>query len=85
MKADFVSVKDYTLSYGHNGLHIKVIRTRFDYKNTSNIRFVLFEINLIDGRSDAFKVTVEEVKELFKNYYPELPESSVNNFINGVN
>lgn len=84
MKADFVSVNDYQLSYGHNGLHVKVIRTRFDYKDISNISFVLFEINLIDGKSNTFKLNVEDVKIIFNDYYPELPESIINNFINGL-
>ena len=46
MKADFVNVQKYTLNYGHDGIHIEVIRTRFDYKEISNISFILLEINL---------------------------------------
>lgn len=84
MKADFVSVKDYTLSYGHNGLHVKVIRTRFDYKDIANIKFYVIEINLFEGKMETYSVTETEVTELFEKYYPELPKRVVKEFLEGL-
>lgn len=84
MKADFVSVKDYQLSYGHDGLHIKVIRTRFDYKDIKNVKFYVLEINLFEGKMETYSVTDSEVQELFEKYYPELPKRIVKEFMNGL-
>ena len=47
VNSDFISVKEYTLSYGHNGKYIKVIRSRFDSNNEKIIKFYLIKLNLI--------------------------------------
>lgn len=83
MKADFVNVQKYTLNYGHDGIHIEVIRTRFDYKEISNISFILLEINLFESKTETFNISSEDVTELFEKHYPELPKRIVNDFING--
>ncbi len=36
-KAEFVAVKDYIIEYGHNGKHVRIIRTRCDIDENSCI------------------------------------------------
>lgn len=83
-KAEFVSVKDYTLECGHNGKHVKIIRTRYDTKESSTIKFILLTIDLITSKVKTKYVSVQDVKDLFEQYYPELPERFVREFIEGV-
>lgn len=40
LDSSFTSVKEYTLNYGHNGEHIKLIRTRFDINNKKNYQIL---------------------------------------------
>lgn len=84
--AEFVSVKDYTLEYGKNGNHIKVIRTRFDNKedNNSVIKFYIMNINLVHSYINTNEITEQEVRDLFKLYYDELPQRFVDEFIQGL-
>lgn len=83
-KAEFVSVQDYTLEYGNNGKHVKIIRTRYDTKESSTIKFILLTINLITSKVKTKYVSVQDVKDLFEQYYPELPERFVCEFIEGI-
>ena len=83
-KADFVSVKEYTLEYGHNGKHVKIIRTRYDKDYTSTIQFFLIELDLVNPRLIVPRLILEEnVMKIFKQYYPEIFESIVYQFIRG--
>lgn len=84
--AEFVSVNDYTLEYGHDGKHIKVIRTRFDNKEdkSSVIKFYSMSIDLINSFINTSEITEQEVRDLFKLYYEELPQRFVDEFIQGL-
>ena len=84
--AEFVSVNDYTLEYGHNGEHIKVIRTRFDNKEdkSSVIKFYLMSIDLVHSYIDTIEKTEQEVRDLFNLYYEDLPQRFVDEFIQGL-
>lgn len=83
-KADFVSVKEYTLDYGHNGKHVKIIRTRYDKDYISTILFHLIELDLVNPRLIVPRLISEEnVMKVFKQYYPEIFESIVHQFIRG--
>lgn len=83
-QADFVSVKEYTLEYGHNGKHVKIIRTRYDKDDYKCIQFFLIELDLVNPRIIAPRLILEEnVMEIFKRYYPEIFESIVYRFIRG--
>ena len=84
MKADFVSVKEYTLEYGHNGNHVKIIRTRFDRDNESTIQFLLSTIDLTQPRIiEPRLILPEEVMKIFKSYNPDVSEAHVQQFIRG--
>lgn len=83
-KPTFVSVKDYVLNYGTNGEHIKLTRTRLDFYDETIINFFITRLNLYHGNSKIENITVNEVSELFKTYYSELPKSKVQEFIDGV-
>lgn len=84
--AEFVSVKDYTLEYGHNGKHLKIIRTRFDNKEdkSSVIKFYLFSIDLVHSYISTSEITEQEVRDLFTHYYEDLPQRFVDEFIKGL-
>jgi RNA binding exosome subunit len=84
--SEFVSVKDYTLEYGHNGKHIKVIRTRFDNKEdkSSVIKFYLMNIDLIHSYISTSEITEQEVRDLFTFYCEDLPKRFVDEFIQGL-
>ena len=83
-KADFVSVKEYTLEYGHNGKHVKIIRTRYDKDDYKIIQFFLIELDLTTPRIIAPRLILpNEVMKIFKQYYPEIFESIVYRFIRG--
>ena len=84
--SEFVSVKDYTLDYGHNGKHIKVIRTRFDNKEdkSSVIKFYEMNIDLIHSYISTSEITEQEVRDLFTLYYEDLPKRFVDEFIQGL-
>lgn len=83
-KADFVSVKEYTLKYGHNGKHVKIIRTRYDNGAAKTIQFFLIELDLVNPRIIPHRLILEEdVMKVFKQYYPELLDSIVYQFIRG--
>ena len=85
LKADFVSVKEYTLEYGHNGKHVKIIRTRYDKDYHKVIQFFLIELDLINPRIIAPRLILpNEVMRIFKSYNPECLESHVNQFIQGL-
>ena len=83
-QAEFVSVQEYRLEYGHNGKHVKIIRTRYDTKDSSTIKFILLTIDLIRSKIKTKYVSVHDVKDLFEQYYPELPERFVREFIEGI-
>jgi len=83
-KAEFVSVKDYTLEYEHNGKHVKIIRTRYDTKESSTIKFILLTIDLITSKVKTKYVSAQDVKDLFEQYYPEPPERIIREFIEGI-
>lgn len=79
-KADFVSVKDYVLEYGHNGKHARIIRTRYDECGNKTIQFFLIELDLANPRIIPPKLILpEEVKK----YNPDVSESHVQQFIRG--
>lgn len=84
--SEFVSVKDYTLEYGHNGKHLKVIRTRFDNKEdkTSVTKFYLMSIDLVHSNINVPEITEQEVRDLFNLYYEDLPHRFVDEFIQGL-
>ena len=84
--AEFVSVTDYTLEYGHNGKHIKVIRTRFDNKEdkSSVIKFYLMNIDLVHSCVSTSEITEQEVRDLYTLYYEDLPQRFVDEFIKGL-
>lgn len=84
VNSDFISVKEYTLSYGHNGKYIKVIRSRFDSNNEKIIKFYLIKLNLIKPGSSVIEISESEVKVLFSIYYPELHGNIVSKFIEGL-
>lgn len=82
---DFVSVKEYTLNYGHNGEHIKLIRTRFDINNKKIIKFYLIRLNLIElNNNSVTEISEKDVREVFYFYYPEIFDNIVNKFIEGL-
>ncbi len=83
---EFVSIKEYVLSYGHNGEHIKLIRTRCN-KNfyNQNIAFYLIEIDLLNNKIKTKSINENKIKNLFEKYYPESSHLKlVEKFINGV-
>lgn len=84
IKTDFVSVKDYILEYGHNGNHIRIIRTRCDLDENSTIQFFLLELNLIEPKIPIPRLILpDDVMRIFKKYNPDVSESQVNQFIRG--
>ncbi len=83
-KADFVSVKDYVLEYGHNGKHARIIRTRYDEGSNKTIQFILIELDLANPRIIPTKlITPDDVMNIFKKYNPDALESHVQQFIRG--
>lgn len=84
-KASFCSVKDYTLEYGHNGKHVRIIRTRFDDSENSTIQFLLVTIDLNKPKINVPRLILpEEVLRIFKSYNPDVSESHVQQFIKGI-
>lgn len=82
-KVDFVSVKDYILEYGHNGKHVRIIRTRCDLDG-STIQFFLLELDLTVPKIPIPRLILpEEVMKIFKKYNPDVSESHVQQFIRG--
>ncbi len=77
---NFVSVKEYLLNYGHYGTHIKIIRTRFN----DIIFFKLIKINLLTGDVLIEDIKKENVSDVFKLYYPELYNSIIEQFKEGM-
>ncbi len=77
---NFVSVKEYLLNYGHYGTHIKIIRTRFN----DIIFFKLIKINLLTGETSIEDIQKENVKYVFNLYYPELFDSDIDQFKEGM-
>lgn len=85
LKANFVSVKEYTLEYGHNGKRVKIIRTRYDKDDYKCIQFFLIELDLTKPNIIAPRlITPDEVMKIFKSYNGEVIESHVNQFIQGL-
>ena len=83
-KADFVSVKDYVLEYGHNSKHVRIIRTRYDEGGNKTIQFFLIELDLANPRIIPPRlISPDEVMNIFKKYNPDALESHVQQFIRG--
>lgn len=83
-KAEFVSVKDYTLEYGHNGKHTRIIRTRCDMDGITVIQFVLIELDLTKPNIPVPRLILpDEVMKIFKKYNSDVSESHVEQFIRG--
>ena len=84
--AEFVSVTDYRLKYGHDGRHLKIIRTRFDNKEdkSSVIKFYLLSIDLVHSYISTSEITEQEVIDLFNLYYEDLPQRFVDEFLQGL-
>ena len=83
-KADFVSVKDYVLEYGHNGKHVRIIRTRYDEGGNKTNQFFLIELDLANPRIIPPKlITPDDVMNIFKKYNLDALESHVQQFIRG--
>ena len=84
IQAEFVSAKDYVLEYGHNGKHVRIIRTRCDIDGNRTIQFFLIELDLTTPRIIAPRLILPEVvMKIFKKYNPDVSELHVQQFIKG--
>ena len=84
-QAEFVAVKDYILEYGHNGKHVRIIRTRCDIDGNSTIQFFLLELDLTKPNIQIPRlISPDDVMKIFKKYNSDAIESHVNQFIKGL-
>ena len=84
-KADFVNVQDYVLEYGHNGKHVRITRTRYDKGDYKSIQFFLIELDLANPRLiTPVLISPDDVMRIFKKYNPDVIESHVEAFIEGL-
>lgn len=84
-KAEFVAVKDYIIEYGHNGKHVRIIRTRCDIDENTCIQFFLLELDITKPNIQIPRLILsDEVMKIFKKYNPNVSESYVEQFIRGL-